>query len=511
MTSLATAVAKVGGTTLVSRLLGFVRDLVIARLFGANAATDAFFVAFKIPNLLRRLFAEGAFSMAFVPVLTEYRAHRSLAELKGLVDHVAGSFGLVLLTMTTIGVLAAPVLLVLFAPGFSGDPDQRVLATEMLRLTFPYLLFISLTAFAGGIQNAYERFTVPAFTPVLLNLVMIACALWLAPLLARPITALAWGVLLAGLIQLAFQIPFLARLGLLPRPRLRPRDPGVQRILRRMMPALLGVSVTQINLLIDTLLASFLAAGSISWLYYSDRLVELPLGLLGAALGTVILPRLSRHHVARSSGELSRTLDWALRWVVLLGLPAGVGLMALAGPLIATLFHSGEFGTDDVTMASRSLVAYATGLTPFMAIKVLAPGFYARQDMRTPLRIALVALLANLVLSLALMGPLGHAGLALATSLAALVNATLLLWVLVREGIYRPMPDWPKRLAKTGAATLLMGGLIAVGKGTTADWLAWDDWQRAWHLAGWILLGVVTYVGVLALLGMRPRELSDPS
>jgi putative peptidoglycan lipid II flippase len=485
-----------------------VRDVVLARVFGADAGTDAFFVAFKIPNFMRRLFAEGAFSLAFVPVLSEYKERRSLPELKRFVDDVAGTLGAVLLAVTTVGVLAAPWLILVFAPGFAADPAKQQLAADMLRLTFPYLLFISLTAFAGGILNTYERFGVPAFTPVLLNLALIACALWLAPRMERPITALAWGVFIAGLAQLAFQLPFLARLRLLPRPRLNTRDEGVRRIIRLMVPALFGVSVTQLNLLLDTLLASFLVSGSISWLYYSDRLMEFPLGLLGVALGTVILPNLSKKHANRSAAAFSRTLDWALRWVLLLGLPAAVGLLVLAGPMLATLFYSGSgaFNAEDVAMATRSLMAYALGLVAFMGIKVLAPGFYARQDTRTPVKIAVIAMGVNMVLNIALMFPLRHAGLALATTLAACLNAGLLLRGLLREGVYRPAPGWPGLLARGLLASGAMGAALFGLCGDTADWLRLGAWERVGSLALCIGAGALLYVLTLFLLGIRFRD-----
>lgn len=506
MASLAGSIAKVGSSTFLSRVLGFVRDLVVARLFGADAGTDAFFVAFKIPNFMRRLFAEGAFSAAFVPVLNEYKTRRGLPELKRLLDDVTGTLGVILLVVTLLGIIGAPLLILVFAPGFAGQADQQALATEMLRLTFPYLLFISLTALAGGILNTYDRFGVPAFTPVLLNVCIIACALFLAPAMDRPIVALAWGVFFAGIAQLAFQLPFLARLGLLPRPRFNPGDEGVRRIVRLMGPALFGVSVTQISLLLDTLLASFLITGSISWLYYSDRLMEFPLGILGVALGTVILPKLSRKHAQRSAESFTRTLDWALRWVLLLGTPAAVGLLALAGPLMATLFYSEEFAAGDVHMAARSLIAYGLGLVAFMAIKVLAPGYYARQDMRTPVRSAVIALAVNLVLNLALVFPLGHAGLALATSIAAFVNATLLLRGLLREGIYRPASGWPLLLARGLGASLLMGVILLWGKGETGTWLALGTGERVLRLLGWIAAGGAVYAVALVAFGVRPRH-----
>lgn len=504
MVSLAKSIAKVGSNTFLSRILGFVRDLVVARVFGADAGTDAFFVAFKIPNFMRRLFAEGAFAMAFVPVLNEYKAKRGFPELKRFVDDVAGALGAALLGVTILGVLGAPLVILAFAPGFADDVGKQALAIEMLRLTFPYLLFISLTAFAGGILNTYERFGVPAFTPVLLNLSLIACALWLAPRMERPIVSLAWGVFIAGVVQLAFQLPFLARIKLLPRPRLNSKDPGVKRIVRLMVPALFGVSVTQITLLVDTLLASFLANGSISWLYYGDRLMEFPLGILGVALGTVILPRLSQKHAERSPEDFSRTLDWALRWVLLLGVPAAVGLLVLAGPLMATLFHSGEFSGEDVNMAARALMAYSLGLAAQMGIKVLAPGFYARQDMKTPVRIAVIAMVTDMAVALMLMLPLGHVGLALATTMAATVNASLLLRGLLREGSYRPQAGWPWLLARGLGACSIMALVLWWGAGDTPDWLATGAWERVVRLLGLILVGGVAYALSLLVFGLRP-------
>ncbi|EXJ16821.1 murein biosynthesis integral membrane protein MurJ [Imhoffiella purpurea] len=504
MASLSASLAKVGGNTLLSRILGFVRDLVVARVFGADAATDAFFVAFKIPNFMRRLFAEGAFSMAFVPVLDQYRRQEDPEGLKRFVDDITGTLGAGLLLLTILGVFGAPVLILAFAPGFAADADQRELAAGLLQLTFPYLLFISLTALAGGILNTYERFGVPAFTPVILNLSLIGCALWLAPHLDRPIVALALGVLIAGVAQLAFQIPFLRQLGLLPRPRLNIRDPGVRRVLMTMGPAIFGVSVAQISLLLDTILASLLATGSISWLYYSDRLMEFPLGILAVALGTVILPSLSQRHAEQDPEAFSATLEWALRWVLLLGLPASIGLLALSGPLMATLFHSDAFGTEDVTMASLSLMAYAPGILGFMAIKVLAPGYYARHDTRSPVRIAAIALTADIGVSLALMYPLGHAGLAIGTTVAATVNAGLLLQGLLRCGALRSRPGWPALIAKGASASLAMGALIMLGSGSPESWIALDQGTRILKLFAWILAGGLVYAAILLALGIRP-------
>ncbi|PLY15424.1 MAG: murein biosynthesis integral membrane protein MurJ [Sedimenticola sp.] len=498
------SLAKVGSNTMVSRVLGFVRDLVLAHVFGASAGTDAFFVAFKIPNFLRRLFAEGAFSVAFVPVLTEYKEKRSYADLKLFVDHVAGTLGAVLLAVTIVGVLASPLLVMVFAPGFYGDEGKLALASDMLRLTFPYLLFISLTAFAGGILNAHNRFGVPAFTPVLLNVALISCALWLAPLMERPIMALAWGVLLAGVLQLLFQLPFLQQLKLLPRFRLAPKDPGVMRILKLMVPALFGVSVTQLNLLLDTLIASFLVTGSISWLYYSDRLMEFPLGVLGVALGTVILPHLSRKHSTDSPQGFSQTIDWGLRWTLLLGLPAAVGLFFLAGPMIATLFYSDAFQANDVLMSQRSLMAYTLGLLSFIMIKVLAPGYYARQDTKTPVRYAVIAMATNMALNIALVFPLAHAGLALATTLSASLNAFLLYRGLRRAGVYQPAAGWGKLLAQGGAAALVMGLVLLWGAQDIQSWLVMPGVERVWRLLGLILVGALVYFSALLIVGIRP-------
>lgn len=497
------SLAKVGSNTMLSRIMGFVRDLVFAHTFGANAGTDAFFVAFKIPNFLRRLFAEGSFSVAFVPVLAEYKAKRSFDELKLFINHVAGTLGGILLLVTAIGVLGAPYLVMVFAPGFVGVEGKIELAGDMLRLTFPYLFFISLTAFAGSILNSHGRFGIPAFTPVLLNLSLIGCALWLSPQMDRPIVGLAWGVLLAGVVQFLFQLPFLRQLGLLPKFSFAPKDEGVRRIVRLMLPAIFGVSVTQINLLLDTLIASFLIDGSISWLYYSDRLMEFPLGILGVGLATVILPSLSRKHAEESQDGFSHTLNWALRWVLLLGVPCGVGLFLLAGPMIATLFQSDVFLPSDVAMAQRSLMAYSLGLIPFIMIKVLAPGFYARQDTKTPVRIAIIAMLTNMVFNIILVFPLAHAGLALATTLAACINATLLFRGLRREEVFKLEAGWISLILRGLAASAAMGIMLYILGGNLDSWIGMQMWDRIWRLLLLILSGATIYFAALLLLGIR--------
>lgn len=496
----------VGIMTMLSRVLGLVRDMVIARYFGAGAGADAFFVAFKIPNFLRRLFAEGAFSQAFVPVLSSYRETQSRSEVQRLVNAVAGSLGLVLLGVTLAAILGAPVLTAVFAPGFLDDDAKFALTTEMLRITFPYLLLISLTAFAGGILNSYDRFAVPAFTPVLLNLAMIAAAIWLAPLMDEPIMALAWGVFIAGALQLFFQLPFLMRLGLLPRPRVDYRHEGVSRILKLMAPAMFGVSVSQINLLLDTVLASFLQTGSVSWLYYSDRLAELPLGVFGIAIATVILPNLSRKHTMASADQFAATLDWAVRAVLLIGLPAAVALVLLAEPLIATLFHYGEVTDRDVAMSAQSLRAYSAGLLAFMLIKVLAPGFFAREDIKTPVKIGIIAMVANMVFNLILIVPLAHAGLALATSLSAWLNGYLLWRGLRKEGAWQSQPGWPRFLMQLLFANGALAVVVLWLAPPVPVWLENGGYQRAVDMVILVGAGVTVYFGALALAGVRVRH-----
>ena len=494
-----------------SRVFGFVRDVVIAQAFGASAGADAFFVAFRIPNFLRRLFAEGAFAQAFVPVLSEYRANREIADVRDLASHVSGALIGVLAVVTVAGIVAAPVLIAVFAPGFLSEPAKYALAVEMVRITFPYVFFISLVAFAGGILNTYDRFAVPAFTPVLLNLCLIGAALWLAPVLDIPVVALAWGVLAAGIVQLAFQFPFLAALGMLVRPRLRRAHDGVARVISLIIPAVFGVSVSQINLLVDTMIASFLVTGSVSWLYFSDRMVEFPLGVFGIALVTVILPHLSRQHASAAPESFSDTLDWALRLVVLLATPAALGLGVLAAPILTTLFQYGQFSAHDVDMAARSLLAFAFGLIAFIAVKVLATGYFSRQDTRTPVRVGVVAMLSNIVLNLVLVVPLAHAGLALATTLSAFLNAGLLLRGLVKRGVFRPRPGWGGFVARIVIGNLILGAVLWVARGEPDAWLEAEAGARALHLGVVVVAGVVLYTLIMLGLGMRPRDFEAPA
>ncbi len=498
--------------TMISRVFGLIRDMVIANFFGAGLAADVFFLAFRIPNLFRRLFAEGAFSQAFIPVLAEYKEKRTRAEVKDLVDKVSGTLGLNLVLVTLLGVVGAELVVSVFAAGYvyNGQEHKLALAVTMLRLTFPYLLLISMTAFCGAVLNTYGRFAAPAFTPVLLNLSLILCAVYLRPHMAEPVMALAWGVLIAGVAQLTFQLPFLASEGLVPVPKLGFRDEGVKKILLLMLPALFGVSVGQINLLIDTVLASFLETGSLSWLYYSDRLMELPLALFGITIATVILPSLSKEHHgngdANSASDFSDTLNWAMRLVFLFGIPATLALIYLADSLIATLFYHGEMSVRDVEMASLSLMAYGLGLLGHMLVKVLAPGYFSRQDTRTPVRYGVIALVSNIVLNLILVWEYKHAGLALATSLSAFINAGLLFYGLARGGILRIQPGWPVFLARLLVANVALLALLVIVDPGIQKWLAFGFWER---FAVMLLIctgGVVTYAASLLLVGYRFKE-----
>jgi putative peptidoglycan lipid II flippase len=511
--------AVVSSMTLLSRVLGLARDVVFARFFGAGLIMDAFFVAFKLPNIFRRFFAEGAFSQSFVPVFTEYDETRARAEVQELADRVTGTLGLILFGFTLVGVIAAPLLISVAGMGWLLNPDADSaakfdLAVTMLRFTFPYLLFISLTALAGAILNTYQRFAAAAFVPVLLNVVLIVFAAFIAPEFDNPGVVLAVGVFVAGVVQLLFMLPALARVRMLPRPKWGWGHAGVRRITKLMLPAIFGSSVAQINILFDTLLASFLVTGSISWLYYSDRLMEFPLGVFGIALATVILPNLSREYAAESMERFSAMLDWALRLVLLIVAPASVGLFMLATPALTTIFYGGRFGVADVEMASLSLMAYSFGLLGFTLVKVLVPGFFARQDTKTPVKIGIFALSVNMVLNVAIVipwyrsglpGP--HAGLAVATSISAFLNAALLYRALRREGVITHAAGWGRFLLRIGLASAVMAMLLDQFVPSTTAWLEADFWTTCLWLAAAVLGGAVAYLGVLLATGMRPAEL----
>ena len=505
----------VGAFTLISRVTGLLRDMVYSRMFGAGVLMDAFLVAFKIPNFMRRLFAEGAFSQAFVPVVSEYKVQRPHDEVRELVDGAAGTLAWFLSLVTVIGIVAAPLLVLLFAPGFREDAGKFDLTVEMLRWTFPYLLFISLAALAAGVLNSYQRFAVPATTSTLMNLVMIVFAAWIAPRFERPGVVLSIGVFVAGLVQLAFQIPFMLKLGLLRRPRWNWSHEGVKKIGRLMLPAIFGSSVSQVALLLDTLIASFLATGSIAWLYYADRLMEFPLGVFSIALATVILPGLAAHHAAQSAERFNATLDWAVRLTVIVVLPATLALVVLAGPLTVAIFHYGKFDEHDVRMSSLALMAYATGLLAFSMVKVLAPGYFARQDTRTPVRIGIQALGVNMGLNLAIVLPLAlmhdrpglHALLALNNGIGAWYNSTMLYRGLKRQGVLKHGPGFGRMLWQVVAANVVMVAFLWFVAGETQRWIDMNTWHRVGWMTVLVVGGAALYFGTLYVLGMRVRHL----
>ncbi|WP_376691613.1 murein biosynthesis integral membrane protein MurJ [Wenzhouxiangella sp. EGI_FJ10409] len=517
--------------TLISRILGFVRDVVFARWFGAGPAMDAFVFAFKIPNFLRRLFAEGSFSLAFVPVLNEYREKHDHAQLKSLIDATAGSLMAVLLVVTALGMLAAPWVVTIFAPGFLDDPEKFALAADMLRVTFPYLLFIALTALAGGILNTLGRFALPALTPALLNISLITAAVAISPMFAEPIKALAWGVLIAGVLQLLVQLPVLARHDVLPLPRPDFRHPGVRRIMKLMVPTLFGSSVAQVSLLFDVFFASLLASGSLAWLYYGDRLMEFPLGMFGVALSVVILPTLSSLHARDGREEFRATLDWAVTLGLLIALPAAVGLAMVAEPLVITLFQHGAFTPHDAAMAAAALLAYCLGLPAFIGVKILAPAYFSRQDARTPVKVAIIALVANMglnvvfvvAIALWLAGgdrgggffamlaahPGAHAGLALASSVSGWINASL-LWRGLRHQSLAPRLPW-RRVGQALAGCAVMALVILLLQPEVARWLDAGTGWRTGMIGLVIVAAAASYALVLLATGLRPRHLLRPA
>jgi len=502
------SLATISSLTLVSRILAFVRDVLIARVFGAGMATDAFFVAFKLPNLLRRLFAEGAFSQAFVPIFGEYRNRRGHEETQLLVDHVTTMLAIILFVVTLIGIIAAPVIVYISAPGFAKDAPKFDLTVQLLRITSPYIFFISLVAVAAGILNTYNKFWVPAFAPILLNICFIGAALWLAPYFDPPILALAWAVFVAGFVQLAFQVPFLKKIGMLPSIRFNWNDAGMRRVIRQMGPAVFGVSIGQISMLINTIFASFLVAGSVSWLYYADRLMEFPSGILGVALGAILLPSLSKCHADNNTAEYSKLLDWGLRLTVMLTLPAALALGMIAVPLLATFFQRGAFGAHDVLMTSYALVGYSVGLIGMILVKILAPGFYAKQDIRTPVKIGIVTLIATQAMNALFIGWIQHAGLALSIGLGACLNSVILFYYLRKKGIYQPEPGWAKFFIKIAIAMLALAVTLWFGMGSEQSWLTGSGWSRVLRLSILVAEGVVIYFSVLGLLGFRPKDFS---
>lgn len=500
------SLAAVSSMTMLSRVLGFVRDTIVARTFGAGMATDAFFVAFKLPNLLRRIFAEGAFSQAFVPILAEYKSQQGEEATRTFLAYVSGLLTLVLAVVTVLGMLAAPLVIWITAPGFADTPEKFALTSSLLRVTFPYILLISLASLAGAVLNTWNRFSVPAFVPTLLNISMIIFALFLTPYFDPPIMALAWATLVGGLAQFLYQLPHLKRIGMLVLPRLNLRDSGVWRVMRQMGPAILGVSVSQFSLIINTIFASFLAAGSVSWMYYADRLMELPSGVLGVALGTILLPALSRTYAKADRQEYSRLLDWGLRLCFLLVLPCAAALALLAEPLTVSLFQYGRFDAHDALMTQRALIAYAVGLLGIILVKVLAPGFYAQQNIKTPVKIAIFTLVVTQVLNLILIGPLQHVGLALAIGLAACLNAGLLFWQLRRHNLFMPQPGWLGFLLRLLVAVMVMSAVLFGLMQILPNWSEGLMWQRLLRLGGLVAAGVLAYFASLFLLGFRLRD-----
>lgn len=496
----------VSAITLLSRIIGFLRDVMIARLFGAGLVIDVFLISFKIPNFLRRLFAEGALSQAFIPILAEYRLRGDM-DLKYLIANTSGTLACILFIITTIGILATPILVIIFAPGFINNEIQINLANDLLLLTFPYLFFISLTALAGAILNFSGRFIVPTFTPVLLNLSLIGCTVWLSPKLDQPVIALSWGIFFGGIMQLLFQIPFLISIGQLQMPRWGWHNRGVQKIIKLMLPAIFSVSISQINLLLDTILASFLTIGSISWLYYSERLVELPLGVIGIALSTVILPCLSIKYAIAPENEFSHTIDWALRCILVIGTPAAIGLIFLAEPLLLTLFQYGEFSLDDAHKASLSLMAYGVGLLPFILVKVLATGYFARQDTKTPVKIGIITMIINMILNIILMLRFAHVGLAIATSLSGLLNSYLLFVGLRILGVYRSNIKWHWFISKLFVANFILLTLLLFLTPSDTIWAGWNIYQRFSNLLGIISITALMYFTILALMGINIKNL----
>ncbi len=504
----------VSAMTLISRILGLIRDVVIANLVGAGVSADVFIFANRIPNFLRRLFAEGAFNQAFVPVFTEYEQTKTREETRELIAKVAGTLGAVVSIVTLVAIIGSPVIAALFGAGWFWDwindgPDGEKfeLASFMLKITFPYLWFITFVALAGSILNTRGRFAVSAFTPVFLNVAMIGAAILISPELEEPEVGLAIGVFLGGLVQFLFQIPFLYKERALIKPKWGWDHEGVVKIRTLMLPALFGVSVTQLSLLFDTFIASFMATGSISWLYYSDRLLEFPLGLFGIAIATVILPALSKKHVNDEGQGFRQTMDFGVRFILLLGVPAMVGLILLAKPMLMVLFMRGEFDFTDVRQASMSLIAYGSGLLNFMMIKVLAPGYYSRQDTKTPVRYGIIAIGGNMVFNVIFAIPFGFVGLAVATSLSALVNAGLLYRGLYKLGVYHFSKRTLRYFVKVLTASAIMGAVLYQLNLTDQLWIDSDSRVRGFELAKLIILGGISYSVALFLFGIKPWKL----
>lgn len=500
------SLAAVSSMTMFSRVLGFARDAIVARIFGAGMATDAFFVAFKLPNLLRRIFAEGAFSQAFVPILAEYKSKQGEEATQVFVAYVSGLLTLALAVITALGILAAPWVIMVTAPGFADSADKFALTSQLLRITFPYILLISLTSLAGAILNTWNRFSVPAFAPTLLNVSMIGFALFAAPYFHPPVLALAWAVVAGGILQLFYQLPHLKKIGMLVMPRVNFKDSGSLRVVKQMGPAILGVSVSQISLIINTIFASFLVSGSVSWMYYADRLMEFPSGVLGVALGTILLPSLSKSFASGNHEEYQSLMDWGLRLCFLLALPSAVALGILSKPLTVSLFQYGKFSAFDALMTQRALIAYSVGLIGLIVVKVLAPGFYSRQDIKTPVKIAIATLIITQAMNLAFIGPLKHAGLSLSIGLAACLNAGLLYWQLRKRKIFIPRPGWRVFLLRLAAAVMVMALVLLGMMQVMPEWSQGSMVWRLMRLLAVVVAGIAAYFATLTALGFRIKD-----
>lgn len=504
--------AAFGSMTVLSRITGLVRDIIFAQLVGSTFVADAFFVAFRIPNFFRRIFGEGAFSAAFVPVYTQRQAGSIPSEVQGFLDLVTGRLATVLIVLSAVGVVFSPIFISMLAPGFRTDPDKFQLTVDCLRITFPYMLFVCLVALSAGILNTHGRFAAPAATPILLNISLIASALWLTGITENAAIALSIGVLAAGVIQFLFQLPFLVRIGKLPRPRLTRKvkgdaEVGARGVYRLMLPAVFGASVAQINLIVNTIIASFLVTGSVSWLYYSDRLMEFPLGVFGVAIGSVILPRLSKEHVESAYEEFSRLLDWGLRWCLLIALPSTVALGVLAEEIVAALFYHGAFTRIDVVMSARALIAFSIGLTALIAVRVLSPGFFARNDTRTPVRAGVIAMMVNAVLAVVFAFFWQHVGLAAAISVAAYANAGLLYFWLRRDNAYQPEKGWPMFIFRVAIASLIMGMVLWWHSPSLQTWFEFGIVERVGWLLVYVVVGAAVYAAALLVLGIKIHRL----
>ena len=510
--SLLKSSSVVGGMTFISRITGFIRDIIFANIFGASSSTDAFFVAFKIPNFFRRLFAEGAFTQAFVPVLTEFK-ERKPGELKTFVQYVFGNLTLILFIITLLGIVFSDQIISLFAPGFSEQDGRFQLASDMLKVTFPYLFFISLTAFCAGIFNTYDKFFLPAITPVILNISLISSALFLTIFFDQPIKALAFGVLIAGVLQYLVQLPALNRLDFLVFPKIGFQFDGVKKVLKLMTPAIIGSAVVQINLLIDSVVASLLAAGSISWLYYSDRLVEFPLGVFGIAIATVILPALSKKYSNQDLTGFKSTIKYAITLAIIFSLPAMFGLIVLSQTIISSLFQYGSFDLIDTNMSSLSLIAYSIGLPAFIIMKVLLTGFFSRQDTKTPVKYGIYAIIFNVTMNLSVViyytyNPFigAHAFLALATSFSAWIQVILLYLHLkrieiIQENLFLNTINLKALLSCAFMTVLLLLILMPIN-----DWVTKEYYMRGLMLLFYITIGGLAYIASIYTLGFRYKK-----